>query len=130
MAFAVRIYSCRIVSSMVERVRRSVPAAAGRATVRVGRIKCLKEPAPKEGRRPSFRENRVISISPSQKLGMEANTRATTTHTWSILEYWRTAEKMPMLIPRMEERHMDRTARIKVLGNLARMSCSTGWRVE
>ena len=68
----------------------------------------------------------ISSISPSQNPGMDAKTSATTTHTWSVMEYWRTAERIPSEIPIMEETHMESSARINVFGNLARISLITG----
>lgn len=111
---------------MADLVSRKSPAAEVSETVSVGRIKCFREAAPNDGSQPSFRENKINSISPSQNPGMDAKTSATTTHTWSVMEYWRTAERIPSEIPIMEETHMDSSARRKVFGNLARISLITG----
>ena len=113
---------------MADRVSRRSPAAEVSETVNVGRIKCFSEAAPNDGSHPSFKENTISSISPSQNPGIDAKTSATTTHTWSVMEYWRTAERIPSEIPIMEETHMESSARINVFGNLARISLITGWR--
>ena len=111
---------------MADLVCRRSPAAEVSETVSVGRIKCFNEAAPNDGRNPSYKENTISSISPRQNPGKEAKTSATTTHTWAVMEYWRTAERIPSEIPIMEETHMESSARINVFGILARISLITG----
>ena len=40
--------------------------------------------------------NTMIKMSPNQKIGMEWPMNATVVTTWSSVEYWRSAEKIPM----------------------------------
>ena len=71
-------------------------------------------------------ENRSISISPSQKPGIEAKIRATTTSVWSSAVYCLTADRIPREIPITEAADMEISVSRNVFGKRAIISWMTG----
>src|SRR5690625_6560743 len=61
---------------------------------------CLKEPHPVGGNQPSLIANQFISISPSQKFGMDSPKRASNIIDMSEKLYCRTADIIPAISPR------------------------------
>src|SRR5690625_6223515 len=61
---------------------------------------CLKEPHPVGGNQPSLIANQFISISPSQKFGIDKPKRATSIIDISEKLYCRTADIIPAISPR------------------------------
>lgn len=71
-----------------------------------------------------------MSMSPSQKFGMETPIKAANIETESIAEYCLAAEIVPSGIPRAMAKMSAEQARTSVLGNLASISADTGYLVE
>jgi hypothetical protein len=63
------MYSLRITSSMLERVRRNSEAAKYQPSATAGMIRCCNPPWPLVGSQPSHTEKIRIMTSPSQKPG-------------------------------------------------------------
>jgi hypothetical protein len=78
---------------------------------------------PVAGSQPSFRENRMTSISASQKPGTETPSRATTMQSRSAKRFWLTAARMPRGIPISMEKTMVESPRSSVRG----MRASSSW---
>jgi len=103
-------------SSMLDRVRRVTTAASPAPRVTAGKMRCdtavisiaglpvvrsVARPAetaslrPDAGSQPKRSANRKINITPSQKLGIEIPSKATTVPAVSVAEYLRMAEMTP-----------------------------------
>ena len=72
------MYSLRITSSMLERVRRSSEAAKYQPSASAGMMRLRQSPLPLVGSQSSQTENTRISTSPSQKPGIDSPSSATT----------------------------------------------------
>ena len=99
LARAVLIYSCRIVSSMAERVKRSCEPAEVMDSATVGKIYPRHVATPLEGN--IFRLSAKVKMSsiPSQKAGTEAKKILTIREMVSNIEYCLTADRMPSGMP-------------------------------
>ena len=72
---------------------------------------------PCEGRMPSCSENSSMSMRPSQKLGMEANTSAIVVVPTSTAVPLRSAASTPMGMPSAAEKSTAKKATVSVVGN-------------
>ena len=112
-------------SSIVERVILVTTAILTAASVTQGKIKFTHVSAPVGGTRLSFTENNSIKIRPIQNDGIEASTRASTTHDISRREYCLTADKTPIGIPIRDTSRIEKNAKFIVTGNLFTISSDT-----
>ncbi len=97
------MYSLRITSSMLERVRRSSEAAKYQPSASAGMIRCSTPPVPLVGSHRSHTENTRISTSPSQNPGTARPNRATTLPALSQAVLTLTADISPAGMPMMNE---------------------------
>ena len=114
---------------MAERVVRVSDATDIKLRETVGRIQLLALSMPKDGRSFSLTENSMISIVPSQKLGIETAASAVDDESVSIQVYRLTADMMPNGMPRHNEYSVHSAASFSVVGNLLAISHVIGMRV-
>ena len=111
---------------MLERIIRMTVAAEWVPIVKDGRIQCFHVVKPEDGSRANCTENKMINIRPSQKVGTDTPNMATSLVTWSRMEYWRTAEIMPIVIPITMDHNVLNNASLKVVGKRSKISSATG----
>ncbi len=111
---------------MLERVMRAIRAAEPVPKVIAGRIRCEIVPRPVAGSHPRVTAKSTISISPSQKTGIETPNRATSMLALSKMEFRFVAEIIPATTPMSMAIAIAATANSTVLGNLSHISVVTG----
>jgi len=129
-ALAVLIKSCLITSSIDERVIRVIIAAALVPNVIAGSITLFAFSNPPIGKTLNCTENRIISIKPNQKFGIETPNNAAIILILSISEYCLVADIIPTGIPIIIAIATPTTANTNVLGNLANISEKTSRPLE
>ncbi len=110
------MYSLRITSSMLERVRRNSEAAKYQPSATAGMIRLRQPPWPLVGSQPSHTENTRIITSPSQKPGTARPNRAITLPTLSQALLTLTAEMSPAGMPMTNEISVAASASSSELG--------------
>src|SRR5215468_4046473 len=110
------MYSLRMTSSMLDRVRRNSEAAKYQPSANAGMIKCCQPPCPLVGSQCSQTENTKISTSPSQKPGTDRPNKATILPKLSQTLLTRTADTIPAGMPIKNEISVAANANSRELG--------------
>jgi len=106
----------------------AIVAIEAKERVSAGRTRYLREPPPKPdgGRSRSLIEKRYISISPSQKTGMETPARERAISGLPSRSYLLHVESIPAKTPPVTASSIALEARRRVRGNLSAMLSDTG----
>ena len=101
---------------MEERVVRMIRADRNAPSVIAGRIRLEKRLLPPEGNQPSRCEKNRISISPSQKFGMETPIKEITELSVSTIPFWWVADRIPSGIASATAKMIEATPSFSVAG--------------
>src|SRR5690625_6255871 len=103
---------------MLDLVILAMTAAPPVPRVITGIMSCFAEPQPEGGSQPRLIANQFISISPSQKFGIDSPKRATSIIEMSEKLYCLTADTIPAMSPKTQLKIVLQTASSRVTKNI------------